>query len=154
MRGRKPKPTNLKLLHGTARADRMNPDEPQPRVVLPDPPPDLGADARAEWYERGEVLERLGLLTESDVPAFESYCRAWGKYKAAERALVEEGTVIKAPSGYPVQNPHLGISNRELTKCMQFWAEFGMMPASRSRVRVPKGNAPPKSKLDRFLKKA
>jgi P27 family predicted phage terminase small subunit len=153
IRGTKPTPTTLKLLRGTARADRMNPDEPKPRVVLPEPPADLLGDALEEWHRSGEILERLGLLTESDVRAFESYCRAWGRYKDAERAIATEGTVIKAPSGYPVQNPQLGISNKELAKCMAFWSEFGMMPASRTRVRVQKGAAPPKSKLNRFMKK-
>ncbi len=41
MAGRKPIPTNLKLIRGTARPHRMNKDEPAPPVCAPEPPAHL-----------------------------------------------------------------------------------------------------------------
>lgn len=154
MRGRKPVPTSLKLLRGNPGKRALNPDEPQPDVMLPPAPSDLTGAAMTEWNERGPILERLGLITESDIPAFESYCRNWGRYKDAEEKLAKYGDLIKAQNGNLMQNPLLGVSNRALAKCQQFWSEFGMMPASRSRVRVQKGPAKPQSKLGEFLKRA
>ena len=49
MRGRKPKPSGLKLVTGTDRVDRANPAEPHPQPACPEPPDHLGNEARAEW---------------------------------------------------------------------------------------------------------
>lgn len=153
MPGPKPTPTALKILRGNPGRRRLNDEEPQPEAIaLPAPPKDLSEAALAEWNERGPMLERLGLLTEADVPAFETYCRAWGRYQEAEVKLKQLGEVVKAPSGYPIQNPYRSVANRALAQCQHFWAEFGMMPASRSRVHVKKGPAAPASKLNRFMR--
>src|SRR5271166_1302113 len=48
MRGRKPKPTALKLLDGT-RADRINHDEPATPPASIEPPDWLDETARAHW---------------------------------------------------------------------------------------------------------
>ncbi len=152
--GRPPTPTALKILRGNPGKRPLNHEEPQPEPLLPDPPSDLKGEALVEWNTRGPILERLGLMTETDAPAFEGYCRAWGQYKEAESKLAATGMIVSAPSGYPIQNPYLAVANKALAKCMSFWQEYGMTPASRSRVRVQKGAAAPQSKLDRFLKRA
>lgn len=151
--GPKPTPTALKVLRGNPGRRPLNGDEPEPAVYLPDPPSDLKGYALEEWQARGPQLERLGLITESDIPAFESYCRAWGRYRNAEDTLAEEGEVFNTPSGYRQQNPYRGIANKALEQCRRFWEEFAMMPASRSRVHVKKGEAPPQSKLDQFMRR-
>jgi P27 family predicted phage terminase small subunit len=116
MSGPQPTPTALKILRGNPGRRPLNHDEPQPEVTLPDPPADLTGHALAEWKERGPILFRLGLITESDVPAFEGYCRAWGQYKDAEEQVAKLGVVVKAPSGYPIQNPFLSVSNKALAR--------------------------------------
>ena len=52
MTGRKPLPTRLKVLKGTAQPCRTNPREPRPEVVALDPPEYLGTTARAEWQRK------------------------------------------------------------------------------------------------------
>jgi hypothetical protein len=37
MAGRKPLPTHLKLVKGTARPHRLNKDEPKPAIAVPEP---------------------------------------------------------------------------------------------------------------------
>ena len=66
MRGRKPKPSGLKLITGTDRADRGNPDEPQPQPACPEPPDHLKAEARSEWTRVSHQLNALGILSEMD----------------------------------------------------------------------------------------
>jgi P27 family predicted phage terminase small subunit len=132
----------------------LNHDEPTPPPLLPDPPSDLKGDALTEWNARGPELLAQGLITVFDVPAFEGYCRAWGRYKNAEEQIARLGEIVKAPSGYPIMNPYMSVLNKALTDCRRFWQEFGMTPASRSRVKVPKGAAPPQSKLNQFMKRA
>lgn len=56
----------------------------------------------------------------------------------AEDEIATGGEVIKAPSGYPIQNPWLSISNRALKQCEAFIKEFGLSPSARTRVNVEK----------------
>jgi len=52
-------------------------------------------------------------------------------------AIQKYGTMIKSPSGYPVQSPYLAIANRQAEIMMRIASEFGFTPASRSRISVP-----------------
>ena len=64
MAGRKPLPTQLKLVKGTARPHRMNPDEPQPAVATPPPPEHLDEPTAAKFTEMAQLLARHGVMTE------------------------------------------------------------------------------------------
>lgn len=153
MRGRKPIPTELRVLRNNPGKRAINADEPKPRVLMPVPPVSMKGEALEEWKRRAPQLVTLGLLTELDTPAFIGYCRSWGRYVDAEAKVEKVGEVVSAPSGYPIQNPYRAIANKALEQCKTFWAEFGMTPSSRSRVKVGKGSAPPASKLDRFIRR-
>lgn len=48
------------------------------------------------------------------------------------------GTVVKSPSGYPIQSPYLAIANKAHEQMTKLLAEFGMTPSSRSRCMVAK----------------
>jgi P27 family predicted phage terminase small subunit len=136
MAGRRPKPTHLKLLQGNAGKRPINPFEPKPPAEMPEIPPHLNEEAHAEWNRMSTVLARLGLLTTIDRAAFSCYCVAWSRWVEAEESLKKTGNVIKAPSGYPILNPYLVISNRAMEQMKVFLVEFGLSPASRSRIAV------------------
>ncbi len=86
-RGPKTKPTKLKLLTGTARAHRLNPDEPEPEVARPDAPEHLTDAAREEWDRVTVELMAIGVLSQLDRGALAAYCQAYGRWSAAETAL-------------------------------------------------------------------
>lgn len=152
-RGRKPTPTQLKVIRGNPGRRPLNADEPQPRVLLPDPPPSVKGEALAEWKRRAPQLERQGLMTELDVPAFIAYCQAWGRYVDAEEKAANR-EVVKTKTGYPIQNPYRAVANRALADCKAFWSDFGMTPSARSRVQVSKAaGAKPASRVDRFMQR-
>jgi P27 family predicted phage terminase small subunit len=44
---------------------------------------------------------------------------------------------VKSPSGYPVQSPYVSIANRQTEIMMRIASEFGLTPASRSRISAP-----------------
>jgi P27 family predicted phage terminase small subunit len=44
------------------------------------------------------------------------------------------GAVVKAPSGYPILNPHLAVANQAYTRMKAMLVEFGMTPSSRTRL--------------------
>jgi phage terminase small subunit len=58
--GRKPKPTALKLIQGTYRADRANPSEPKPRAVIPPCPKFLQGVARKQYQVTARKLVEMG----------------------------------------------------------------------------------------------
>lgn len=140
MRGRKPKPTRLKLIEGNPGKRRLNPHEPLATAKIPTCPAHLCPTAKAEWKRLAAELHRLGILTDMDRAALAAYCQAYGRWVEAERRLKETPLLIKLPSGYIQQSPWLAIANKQLELMHRYLAEFGLSPTSRTRVeaRVPK----------------
>jgi len=56
---------------------------------------------------------------------------------AADRALEKTGLLIKTTNGNVIQNPLVGISNHSWSQVLRFAKEFGLTPASRSRLEAP-----------------
>lgn len=136
MRGRKPEPSALKILRGLPGKRKLSVDEPKPTPLENVQPPDwLDAEAQAEWRRLAPMLERLGVLTESDVDAFAAYCESWATWKTATQKIRQFGMVIKGKdSDLPVVSPYVKIANHSLGHMRSFLTEFGMTPSSRARV--------------------
>ena len=83
-KGRKPKPTSLKILEGNPGKRPLPKNEIQPKKKAPRCPSWLEEDAKKEWKRMGKVLEGLGLLTDMDMMAFAGYCQAYARWKEAE----------------------------------------------------------------------
>ena len=134
MRGRRPKPTRLKLLTGNPGKRPMNQDEPRPEPNIPECPPELSPLARKEWDRLAGELSALRMLTNLDRAALAAYCGAYALWAEATEALQKYGTMIKSPQGFPIQSPYLSIANRQAEIMMRIASEFGFTPASRSRI--------------------
>jgi P27 family predicted phage terminase small subunit len=132
------KPLPLKLVQGTNRADRDNPDQPQPEVSIPAPPHHLSKEARAEWDRMAPILADMGLISEVDRSAFAMYCQSWGDHAKAENMIRKHGAVVKTTNGNIVQSPWVGISNRAKLIAHKFLVGFGMTPADRGKVTARK----------------
>ena len=142
MAGRKPLPTQVKPLRGTAQRCRMNPDEPAPDPSLPDAPTHLSPEAREEWDRVAGELYDLGVLSAVDRAALAAYCQAYGRWVAAERELRREdgsmNLISVTSNGNVIQNPLVGIANKSLELMHKYLTEFGMSPSSRTRVGAKK----------------
>ena len=135
-RGPKPTPTRILKMRGTFRRDRRPKVELTPEPAVPDPPEWLAGDALVEWQRITPELARLGILTKLDLAALAGYCQAWGQWVAAQAKLAAIGPVVKAPSGYPILNPWLTISNKALQQVQRLAAELGLTPSARTRIEV------------------
>ena len=127
MAGRRPKPTVLKIIKGTARKSRLNPKEPQ--VIEGDfrkCPSWLCSEGQKEWKRISGKLKGTGILTELDRTAFTVLCQMWGEYV--------EGTKNKEP-----------VSMAHITQMRLMAGEFGLTPSSRSKV---EGIEPVSNELD------
>ena len=134
MRGRKPKPTSLKIAAGNPGKRALNTREPDVQPDLPTCPAHLLPSAKAEWKRLARELYQLGVLTRLDRAALAGYCQAYGRWVEAEKMLKETPGILKMPSGYIQANPWLTIATKQMELMQRFAAEMGMTPSSRSRV--------------------
>ncbi len=137
-RGRKPKPTKLKLLTGNPGKRPLNEREPQPTLVasLPKPPRHLSPAGREEWLRVGSLLLRTRILTEADLTALSAYATVYGRWMTAERELKRKAILVSASprSKIKVHNPMLPVANKAFQQMTQLLGEFGLTPSSRTRV--------------------
>jgi P27 family predicted phage terminase small subunit len=145
MRGRRPKPTRIKVLTGNPGKRPLNPHEPRPEPSLPDCPPELCPTAQREWARLTGELSKLDLITNLDRGALATYCGAYAMWAEAMEQIQKYGTMVKLPSGFPIQSPYLAIANRQAEIMMRIAPEFGFTAASRSRI-----SAPPQDQLPLF----
>jgi phage terminase small subunit len=107
MKGRRPLPTNWKVLRGNHGKRPLNRNEPQPEIPdkPPEPPDYLGGGyAREEWVRLVPELHALGLLTSIDVSLLGVYCSAYGRWRNALE------TLNRIESNDPNMNDHPGRS--------------------------------------------
>ncbi|WP_333861588.1 phage terminase small subunit P27 family [Clostridium sp.] len=135
-RGRKPKPTALKVLEGNPGKRPLNVNEPKPEKKAPKCPTWLEPEAKKEWRRMSRSLEAIGILTKVDAASFAGYCQAYARWKEAEEFLTKHGTIFKTPSGYIQQVPQVSIAQTYLKIMKDFCSEFGLTPASRTRINV------------------
>ncbi len=136
--GRKPKPTNLHLLHGTYNPTRHGRDregEIQPEPINKDieAPPTLSQSAKEHWHTIMASLSEANILANMDVDALALYCENWAQWAEANAHIEKYGMVIKSPKDNktPVVSPYLSISLKTGDQLRRLLTEFGMTPASR-----------------------
>ena len=149
--GRKPKPTNIKILEGNPGKRKLNEHEPQPQRKAPPCPKWLEPEAKKEWRRLAKTLEAMGVLTDADMAAFAGYCQAYARWKEAEERITDRGLVIRTPSGYPQQVPYISIAQQYLKLMQQFAEQFGLTPAARSRIIAGNGEGKAVDDLDELL---
>jgi P27 family predicted phage terminase small subunit len=134
MRGRKPKPSHLRLVQGIAGHRPINKDEPVIAVALPSPPRHLSPAARKEWKRLGPLLCNAGLLSNLDRSALACYCQAVAHLAAAEDELALHGMTVTSETGVQKPSPYWYIAAKCTQQIVILGAEFGLSPSSRSRV--------------------
>jgi P27 family predicted phage terminase small subunit len=140
MRGRKPKPTLLKVLDGNPGKRPLNDSEPVAPAGDPECPDWLDDEAKAEWHRIIPDLREMGLLSRADRPALAAYCTAWSRWVHAEEQVRKFGPIVKSPEKqFPMKSPYLCVADQALEIMRKMMVEFGLTPSSRSRIRVPDG---------------
>jgi tetratricopeptide (TPR) repeat protein len=86
-RGRRPKPTRMKVLTGNPGKRPLNRYESRPNPVMPDCPPELGPAAQREWARLVGELSSLNMVTNLDRAALATYCGAYALRKCRQALL-------------------------------------------------------------------
>jgi P27 family predicted phage terminase small subunit len=102
--------------------------------MIPAPPKWLEGEGRKEYRRVARLLVDLRVLTEADAVALAAYAQQYQRWVDAEEQVRKLGMLIKSPNGFPIYNPYLSIANQALKTMRQFMQDFGMTPASRSRI--------------------
>lgn len=162
MRGRKPKPTALKLLTGNPGHRKIDfAHEPQVAAAIPSCPKWLVGEGRREWFRLAPLLHRAKLLTELDRGTLVQACSAWARYCAAEQRLaVLEAqhadllaqletlkpdtsdyaeTERKANKVWGYICTETGKRKNSVAEHQKLTATLGMSPQSRSGIKVTDG---------------
>jgi P27 family predicted phage terminase small subunit len=138
MRGRKPKPTVLKLLNGNPGKRPLNDHEPKPGHLTEDIPPELDkTDAKEEWQRTIVPAIRRGQITAADRVFAIAHCDLWATWRSQLADASRHAHVVAVgPNQHPMPNPARGMANKTFLLLAKVDAELGLTPSSRSRVRV------------------
>ena len=138
--GRPRKPTSQKALGGTLQPSRTNANEPVPEVALPLPPDWLSDNAREYWAQIGSLLLNMKLVTAGDGSALMLLCDVPAEWAEARQYVLEHGMSYSTftESGSEIHRPYpqVAIASDAWKRAMRMLTEFGLTPASRSKVSV------------------
>lgn len=109
---------------------------------LPSCPRTLKGEARTEWKRIANLLAEQGRLSALDRAALAIYCNAWQRWTDAEKQITETGgPVVKSPSGYPIANPWLSVSNQAAKQVHGMLRHLGLSSGAKRVKKVNPKNA-------------
>lgn len=140
LRGPPPKPTSIRVREGNLARRPLPANEPRPRVGEPAMPKYLDREGRQEWKRLVPILLAMRVLTKADGLQLANLCQAYSMLMQAHEAMRlatqkgGSGLLMKTPGGYVQQSPLIGIINGQVEIINRISREFGLSPASRTRV--------------------
>ena len=91
MRGRKPKPSALRLFEGNPGKRSINKDEPAPDPGISAAPEHLSEVAKTAWAAVSIKLDKIGVLTVVDDWALEQLCENYAEILDLRATIKTEG---------------------------------------------------------------
>lgn len=149
MRGRKPLPSQLKVVTGNRGRRPINEKEPKPTKGIPDCPSFLTPTAKVAYREISEDLNRMGILTLADKKALELLCDAYSEWRKARDFVRKHGMTYESKTvtgedadGNTVtsilwrRRPEVDIASNAWKRIKSMLVEFGLTASSRTRLEV------------------
>ena len=129
-RGRKKKPTKIKELQGTLKAERVVENEMTATLVteIPNPPSWLTEIGKEEYIKVCNELYQNQMLHKIDMRLIEAYCNAM-----ALQVYRDENGNVKHTQSTPYQT----IADKALDKALKIATQFGLTPSARSSISQP-----------------
>jgi P27 family predicted phage terminase small subunit len=160
MAGRRPIPTEIKILRGNPGKRRLNHREPKPAAGLPPCPRHLKGIAAEAWRSIGAQLVALHTVTLADLHALELLVSAYAEYRRAQAIVERRGATYatRTERGMIVRRrPEVAIAGDAWRRVKGMLVEFGLTPAARSRVSTTSeplaGETSGGNALERFLER-
>jgi P27 family predicted phage terminase small subunit len=128
-------PTAIRIAQGNPSGRPLPLNEPKAATGAPPMPLDLSPAAQMVWQELVPVLLSMGTLTTSDGDALAALCVQKALYQEAVEHYTRNGLVIQSSQGMK-KNPAVTIADAALKQYRALLGEFGMTPASRTRIQA------------------
>lgn len=141
-KGRKNLPDQIKTQRGTDQKSRMKGASIfEPINKLPPPPPFLNKEGKKVFKNIGKYLLDLKVLNPANIMAFSALSREFGIYWEAEIEMVDlkdrwEESIDKNGNKTTSPSAKHRISKEALVNAMRLAVEFGLTPASMSKIAV------------------
>lgn len=139
--GPSPKPTALRIIEGNPSKRPLNDAEPTPAPNRGKPRPAhtspwMNDEAKKMWRRLVPELEKLQLYTVVDWVAMAMLCETYALYIDQVKEINRQGTTFVTETGYEGIRPCVSIARKALKDLESLLCEFGLTPASRSRIKV------------------
>lgn len=143
-RGRKPKPTALKIAEGNPGKRPLNASEPQYDGALGDPPAHLTQDQRVIW--RNVLREAAkGLLKTVDEAVVAQYCVSYDILQKCNLSMAAAGGPVVRSTRTDADgielvevnvSPEVQVIQKQHVVLLRCAAEMGFTPSSRGRLHL------------------
>jgi len=141
VKGRKPKPTKLKMLEGNPGGRPLNENEPEyvltKELMVEMIPDGLSFQGLKEWDRLCELLQGQGVVTDADINILQMYINTYDQYLEAQKIIKKSGLlVVNKKTGRIGSNPAINIAKDCTIQLIKMQAELGLTPSSRSRLQI------------------
>jgi len=136
VRGRPPKPTALKVLHGDFKHDPGRRNSKEPVITAQDvkAPATLSPAAREAWDYLHPILTRARLFTPADLHLLAEFCEAVTIVRLARIEIIKQATgqLVVAPGASSPYNSY----SKAILVMTNLAGRLGLSPADRTRIQV------------------
>lgn len=147
----------MRLVEGNREGRPINTAEPVPEDNgVPVAPDDLEPLAIEFWERTAPMLHTMGVLTSADVGAFTRLCNCYAELASLDKDVKQFGYVYETTSvtGERIIKGNPAVAQRSAAdnRFRALLGEFGMTPASRSKIVVaPPADAKQKDPMGEFF---
>lgn len=150
-RGRKTKPTALKVFEGNRGKRALPKNEPDPPTGEVIQPFSLDEIGERVW-EIVLATSPKDMIRPSDALALWQYCKAWSDAFEAEKELQEHGSrYCVSEKGGVYLHPAVGVLSEASKRIRQLGPLFGWSPSDRASLDFGDGKESPADELARLL---
>lgn len=156
--GRPSKPTSLKVLHGDFEKNPKRRNKREPTVKDKGPPKcpaHLCQVAKNEWKRVTKELASMKVLTSVDREALEQYCTTYASWRECLKHVRKYGVVLAKVdmmgNDIVYRNPADAAMATHTKTLHRLLCEFGLTPASRTRVQIDEEVSTREEAKKRFL---
>jgi P27 family predicted phage terminase small subunit len=141
MAGRRPKPLAMHRAGGNpsklTKEELRGANNPDVKPGIPEMPRGLPKAGQREWHNMAPMLLDLGVLAVTNGKALWGYCMAYAIVEACAEHIEENGLFVETMHGLSA-NPALPTMNKYLATMKSYLIEFGLTPASVSKLKIQK----------------
>lgn len=134
MAGRKRVPDALKLVAGTARACRMNPNAPVASKGIAVVPETLSGRGAEIFSRLSAVLEGMGLASPVDQDNLTMLAQRLEQVELLTVIIEDAGFTYQTVGGLWKGRPEVAMRSEAMRHTQSLLSEFGLSPATRSKV--------------------